>query len=197
MKSRKVKKFNELVNEGYLNDDEKREDLEHIKDLTALQSAGLVSSDAIRAKKREIIKKAGGGMKTLEDPILGQAITYGIYETLRSPEWKMMQEKGWYIVSTERQLFNGSLLITTKATKNQRAMQITETRYIRRVRINVEWKGDPGVMINGLPGEGPEIYINGLRWINANINPKDGDLESFPKNLRTDPGFIVNRYKGS
>lgn len=196
MKTTKVKPFDQFINEGYADDAEKHADLADMKDLATMHAAGLVPSNAVRNKRREIIKRAGGEMKVMNDPILGQAITGDLYAALNSPEWKMMQEKGWKVVSTDRQLFNGSLLITTNLAK-YRAMQITATRHIRRVRINVEWKGAPAVIINDLPGSGAQIYINGLKWIDCNIDPKSDDLKSFPKPLRRDPGFGTARYKGS
>jgi hypothetical protein len=175
-----IKYYHEFVNEAFRDDDEKRGVKDEMDNLIALRDAGMIEPEQIKRRRHEIVRQAGGSRAMMQDPILGEVMAPDLYRALQSPEWQALEADGWQNIANDRHLFNGTLIIS--ANQGRSGLQITTNRYVRRVYPNSGQQAQ--VVINHIPGDGINLYLNAFRWVKAIVDPRS-DISAFlPKRAR-------------
>jgi hypothetical protein len=83
-------------------------------------------------------------------------------------------------IANDRNLFNGTIIFS--ANEGRSGLQITTNRYIRRVYPNSGQQAQ--VVINHIPGDGFNLYLNAFRWIKSMVDQRS-DISAFlPKKAR-------------
>lgn len=175
-----IKYYHEFINESFRDDDEKREVKQELDNLHALKDAGLIEPEQLRSRRNEIIRKAGGSKAVMNDPILGEIMAPDLYRALQSPEWQELEADGWRNIANDRHLFNGTLIISSN--NGESGLQITTNRYVRRVYPNSGQQAQ--VVVNHIPGDGVNLYLNAFRWIKAIVDPRSSISAFLPKRAR-------------
>lgn len=127
-------------------------------------------------------------------------IAPNLYRAVQSPEFQALVNDGWTVSSTDKQMFLGTLAITTPVANRHgpngwpTSMAVSKNRYIRRI-----WSGgQPQVLVDNVPGDETtgDLYVNAFKWIRSNIDPNHPGLRTLPKRARTDSGTGISRYRG-
>lgn len=181
-----IQYYHEFVNEAFRDDAEKHDVQQELDNLNTLRDAGIIEPSQLHKRRLEITRKAGGSKAVMNDPILGEIMAPNLYRALQSPEWQALEADGWRNIANDRQLFNGTIVLS--ANNGQSGLQITTNRYIRRVYPicrSLSWKKKQAqVVINHIPGDGVNLYLNAFRWIKAIVDPASDVSAFLPKRAR-------------
>ena len=161
--------FHKFVMEDFAYDEEtKRKIAEELADLHSLSELNLIPQNVLDAKRKEIMKKSGDPEAVWKDPVLGPLIASDIYQSLKTPEFKALQDLGYVVRSTYRQIMNGSIAVAPPTAKL--AMTIRSDGGVFR----------PGSGSRKLeyeaPGSGYSMYANAYAWIKDNVCHTDSKL---------------------
>lgn len=121
-----------------------------------MKDAGLIEPEQLKSRRNDIIRKAGGSRAVIRDLILGEIIAPTLYRALQSSEWQALEADGWRNIATDKHLFNGTLVISSN--RGESGLQITTNQYVRRVYPNSGKQ--PQVIVNHIPGDGVNLYLN-------------------------------------
>ena len=188
--------FGEFVNEA-MSPEERQE----LMDFGELASVGVVEPKAYDKLRRKAYYRSGLRVNdVLNDPEMAQMIAPNLYRAMQSPEFQALVNDGWTVSSTDKQMFLGTLAITTPVANRRgpngwpTSIAVSKNRYIRRI-----WSGSlPQVLVNNLSGDETtgDLYVNAFKWIRSNIDPNHPGLRILSKRARTDSGTGISRYRG-
>lgn len=202
-------RYDYFVNE-VLTADQKDELANELRDIQQMISQGMIDKREFIAKRREIMRKVGGISNLVGDAVLGEVCMPELCEAMKSTEYRDLLEEGWYKSSTDKQLFNGTIALTTdyalRGGPNNwpTSIAVSSNGYVRRIwtagptgyRANYKHAhGEPQVLVNNLPGDGVDQYRAAFQWIQANINPESQGLASLPMSRRRESPSNVKRYR--
>ena len=190
-----VKKFDSFITEA-LSEEEREELRTRLETTRHMIDTGMLDRDQLAHGRREVLRKVGGVTKLRQDAVLGELANPELYTAMQSQAYADLLEAGWRNSTTDLQMFNGTIALTTPAARNNgpngwpTSIAVFAAGYIRRI-----WSGgQPQVMVNSLPNRGtPDMYIAAFRWIISNINPNDPGLKTLPKRLKWDSGTGIER----
>ena len=190
-----VKKFDSFITEA-LSEEEREELRTRLETTRHMIDTGMLDRDQLAHGRREVLRKVGGVTKLRQDAVLGELANPELYTAMQSQAYADLLEAGWRTSTTDLQLFNGTIALTTPAARNNgpngwpTSIAVFAAGYIRRI-----WTGGQSqVMVNSLPNQGtPDMYIAAFRWIISNINPNDPNLKTLPKRLKWDAGTGIER----